>query len=111
MIGSFAQQFSAVRGVERVPDASRTDFQRLPNHVFSRGGFLSQCSVRLKHKGNGFVQVRAGFVERYALGIGPRQPPPDLTNPAQAKETWVGHLPDTDGQVLNAKCQMLSAKC
>ena len=47
----------------------------------------------------------------HSLHIYPGDHPPDLTNPAQAKETWVGHLPDTDGQVLNAKCQMLSAKC
>src|SRR5664279_215676 len=34
----------------------------------------------------------------------PGRPPANLTKPAQTKETWVGHLPDTDGQLPNAKC-------
>lgn len=36
-------------------------------------GFLSQRSICLKHKRNRFVQIRARFLKRYALGIGPGQ--------------------------------------
>ena len=34
---------------------------------------LGQYSVGFKDKGNGFVQVRAGFFECHTLGIGARQ--------------------------------------
>ena len=62
----------SLRDGESGPAASRRDMQALTDDAPSRETLLSQNAVGVQNKGNGFLQVRPGFIERCALGVGAR---------------------------------------
>jgi len=56
-----------------MPDASRTDLERLANHLASPRGLFGEFAIRLQHHFDGFLKVSSRLFQGGALGIGPGQ--------------------------------------
>lgn len=62
-----------IRGGESDRRVSRGELQGLPDDVNADGVFTGECPVGLKDEGNGFFEVRPGFIKGRPLCVGTRQ--------------------------------------
>src|SRR5690348_3614382 len=60
-------------GAGRALVVSRTDLERLTDHRACPGRLLGQFAIGLEDHGDGFLEIRARFVERGALSVSARQ--------------------------------------
>lgn len=62
-----------IRGDESDRRVSRGELQGFPDDVDAGGILTGECPVRFKDEGNGFFEVRPGFIKGCPLRIGARQ--------------------------------------